>query len=96
MQKPLPRERVEEAITQWEKGIESDPGYSSNYYNATMFHARKGNWLRAALYGELFLNPRKLFYPYRRDQRAVIYQLEQSTGTRKNTAVTRTENKHGF
>lgn len=47
---------LEEAITQWEKGIESDPGYSSNYYNATMFHARKGNWLRAALYGELFLN----------------------------------------
>lgn len=47
---------LEEAITQWEKGIESDPGYSSNYYNATMYYVRKSNWLRAALYGELFLN----------------------------------------
>jgi tetratricopeptide (TPR) repeat protein len=47
---------MEEAIAQWEKGIESDPGYSSNYYNATMYHIRKANWLRAALYGEVFLN----------------------------------------
>lgn len=47
---------MEEAITQWEKGIESDPGYSSNYYNAAMYYVRKSNWLRAALYAELFLN----------------------------------------
>ncbi len=47
---------LEEAIIQWEKGIELDPGYSSNYYNATMYYMRKNNWIRAALYGELFLN----------------------------------------
>lgn len=47
---------LEEAITQWEKGIEVDPVYSSNYYNATMYYARKNNWIRAALYGEIFLN----------------------------------------
>ncbi|MES2003947.1 MAG: tetratricopeptide repeat protein [Bacteroidota bacterium] len=47
---------LDEAINQWEKGIEVDPGYSSNYYNATMYHTRKNNPLRAALYGELFLN----------------------------------------
>ena len=47
---------LEEAIVQWEKGIEVDPNYSSNYYNATMYHTRKGNWIRAALYGEIFLN----------------------------------------
>lgn len=47
---------LEEAIIQWEKGIELDPGYSSNYYNATMYYMRKSNWIRAALYGELFLN----------------------------------------
>jgi tetratricopeptide (TPR) repeat protein len=47
---------LDEAIVQWEKGIEVDPSYSSNYYNATMFYNRKGNWLRAALYGEIFLN----------------------------------------
>ena len=47
---------IEEAITQWEKGIEVDPGYSSNYYNATLYYIRRGNWLRAAIYGEYFLN----------------------------------------
>jgi tetratricopeptide (TPR) repeat protein len=47
---------MDEAITQWEKGIEMDPGYSSNYYNATMYYARSQNWIRAILYGELFLN----------------------------------------
>lgn len=47
---------LDEAIIQWEKGIEADPNYSSNYYNATMYYTRKANWIRAALYGELFLN----------------------------------------
>lgn len=47
---------LEEAILQWEKGIEVDPGYSSNYYNATMYYGNGKNWLRAAMYGELFLN----------------------------------------
>jgi tetratricopeptide (TPR) repeat protein len=47
---------LDEAITQWEKGIEVAPAYSSNYYNATMYYARKNNWIRAALYGETFLN----------------------------------------
>lgn len=45
-----------EAITQWEKGIELDPGYSSNYYNAAMYYMRSKSWLRAMLYGETFLN----------------------------------------
>ncbi len=47
---------LEEAILQWEKGIQADPVYSSNYYNATMYYVRTKNWLRASLYGEIFLN----------------------------------------
>lgn len=47
---------LDEAITQWEKGIETDPLYSGNYYNASLFHAKNSNWIRAALYGEMFLN----------------------------------------
>ena len=80
---------LDEAITQWEKGIELDPGYSSNYYNATMYHAKKGNWIRAALYSELFLNLEsystrteeikgKLFEAYKNliDEKAVQKQSE--------------------
>ncbi|MBW0177237.1 tetratricopeptide repeat protein [Sediminibacterium sp.] len=45
-----------EAIEQWEKGIKADPNYSSNYYNACIYYTKTGNWVRVALYGELFVN----------------------------------------
>lgn len=47
---------LDEAIKQWEKGIEVAPAYSSNYYNAAMYYRGRNNWIRAALYGEIFLN----------------------------------------
>lgn len=48
--------QMDDAIEQWEKGIELAPSYSSNYYNAAIFYGRKNNWIRSALYAELFLN----------------------------------------
>lgn len=44
------------AIKQWEKGIESDPNYSGNYYNAAKYYAQKGNIIWGLLYGEIFVN----------------------------------------
>ena len=49
-------QEMNEAIQQWEKGIQSDPGFSSNYYNATMYYMRTNNWLKVMLYGEIFVN----------------------------------------
>jgi tetratricopeptide (TPR) repeat protein len=48
--------KINEAIAAWEKGISADPGYSNNYYNATKYYIRSGNWTRAIIYGELFVN----------------------------------------
>jgi Tfp pilus assembly protein PilF len=45
-----------EAIKQWEKGIEMDPGYSSNYYFAARYYAANKNPVWAILYGETFVN----------------------------------------
>lgn len=45
-----------EAIKMWEKGIEMDPGHSSNYYFATLHYAENRNPLWAILYGENFVN----------------------------------------
>lgn len=45
-----------EAIKLWEKGIEMDPGHSSNYYFATLYYAENRNPLWAILYGENFVN----------------------------------------
>lgn len=44
------------AIKQWEKGIEADPNYSSNYYYAAKYYAQKGNVLWGLLYSEIFVN----------------------------------------
>ncbi len=45
-----------DAITQWEKGIESDPSFSRNYYNAARFYYFSTDRTWSLLYGEIFLN----------------------------------------
>lgn len=45
-----------EAINQWEKGIQLDPNYSGNYYNAIKYYSDQQNYIRIILYGELFVN----------------------------------------
>lgn len=43
-------------IKQWEKGIEMDPGFSRNYYNAARFYFFTPDKVWSILYGEIFLN----------------------------------------
>ena len=45
-----------DAIVQWEKGIEEDPAYSKNYYNASRYYYTTEDNLWAAIYGEIFVN----------------------------------------
>jgi tetratricopeptide (TPR) repeat protein len=45
-----------EAIRQWEKGIEVDPNYSSNYYNAAKFYYFTYDKVWSLIYGEIFVN----------------------------------------
>ena len=44
------------AITQWEKGIEMDPGYSGNYYNASRYYYFTTDKIWSILYAEVFVN----------------------------------------
>ncbi len=44
------------AILQWEKGIEADPNYSSNYYYAAKYYADDNNILWSTIYSEIFIN----------------------------------------
>ncbi len=44
------------AIKQWEKGIETDPNYSGNYYYAAKYYGQKGNIIWGLLYSEIFVN----------------------------------------
>lgn len=44
------------AIKQWEKGIEMDPGFSRNYYNASKYYFFTTDKIWSILYGETFIN----------------------------------------
>ncbi|HEY4205552.1 MAG TPA: tetratricopeptide repeat protein, partial [Puia sp.] len=44
------------AIRQWEKGIQVDPAYSSNYYNACRYYFFTYDKLWSIIYGEIFVN----------------------------------------
>jgi len=43
-------------IKEWEKGIEGDPNYSSNYYYASKYYYFANNRAWSLIYGEMFVN----------------------------------------
>jgi tetratricopeptide (TPR) repeat protein len=45
-----------EAIKQWEKGIERDPNYANNYFNAASFYSNNKEYFWTIVYGEIFIN----------------------------------------
>ena len=53
----LTEKQPQEAIIQWEQGIDVDPSYSGNYYHAAKFYYyTKSNLVRTLIYGEVFVN----------------------------------------
>ena len=44
------------AIAQWEKGIQQDPSYANNYYNAAKYYANTKDKVWSLIYGEIFIN----------------------------------------
>lgn len=46
----------DKATASWEKGIQVQPGYSSNYYRLAKLFARTTDRIWAIFYGELFMN----------------------------------------
>jgi len=48
------------AIEQWEKGIEADPGFGGNYYNAALYYFYTKDKVWSLVYGEIFVNMESL------------------------------------
>lgn len=48
------------AIENWEKGIQLDPGYGGNYYNAALYYANTKDKVWSLIYGEIFVNMESL------------------------------------
>ncbi len=53
------------AIKEWEKGIENDPGFAGNYYNASKYYYFTLDKVWSLLYGEIFINidPKSAYAP---------------------------------
>ncbi len=53
------------AIKEWEKGIENDPGFAGNYYNASKYYYFTTDKVWSLLYGEIFINidPKSAYAP---------------------------------
>jgi len=53
------------AIKEWEKGIENDPGFAGNYYNASKYYYLSTDKVWSLLYGEIFINidPKSAYAP---------------------------------
>ncbi|MGZ8538009.1 MAG: tetratricopeptide repeat protein [Flavisolibacter sp.] len=49
-------EKDYDAIQQWEKGIEVDPAFAGNYYNAASYYFFTKDKVWALVYGEIFVN----------------------------------------
>lgn len=49
-----------EAITHWEKGIQVDPSYAGNYYNAALYYSYTKDKVWTLVYGEIFVNMESL------------------------------------
>jgi Tfp pilus assembly protein PilF len=49
-----------DAIKQWEKGIEVDPSYAGNYYNAALYYYYTKDKVWTLIYGEIFVNMESL------------------------------------
>jgi hypothetical protein len=48
------------AIDEWEKGIQVDPGYSGNYYNAALYYFFTKDKVWSLVYAEIFVNMESL------------------------------------
>lgn len=48
------------AIEQWQKGMQVDPGYAGNYYNAAMYYFFTKDKVWSLVYGEIFVNMESL------------------------------------
>jgi Tfp pilus assembly protein PilF len=48
------------AVDQWEKGIQLDPAYSGNYYNAAQYYFYTKDKVWSLIYGEIYVNMESL------------------------------------
>ena len=63
------------AIKLWEKGIEVDPSYGNNYYNASKYYFLTRDKIWSLIYGEIFINIESNYLTHGRNKKYFVGRI---------------------
>jgi Tfp pilus assembly protein PilF len=84
------------AIEQWEKGIQVDPAYSGNYYNAARFYFFTKDKVWSLVYGEIFVNMESLSDRGAQMKRLLLDAYKEKLFADANLTAGQEKNKNEF
>jgi len=84
------------AIEQWEKGIQVDPAYSGNYYNAARFYFYTKDKVWSLIYGEIFVNMESLSDRGAAMKRLLLEGYKEKLFAEANLMAGQEKNKNEF
>ena len=84
------------AIEQWEKGIQVDPAYSGNYYNAARFYFYTKDKVWSLVYGEIFVNMESLSERGAAMKRLLLDGYKEKMFAEANIVADQDKNKNEF
>jgi len=84
------------AIEQWEKGIQVDPAYSGNYYNAARFYFYTKDKVWSLVYGEIFVNMESMSERGAAMKRLLLDGYKEKLFANANLMADQDKNKNEF
>jgi Tfp pilus assembly protein PilF len=85
-----------DAIEQWEKGIEADPSYAGNYYNAASYYYFTKDKVWTLIYGEIFVNMESLTERSTEMKRILLSTYKEKLFADIDTKEKEDKNKNAF
>jgi len=84
------------AIDLWEKGIETDPAFSGNYYNAATYYFYTQDKVWSLIYGEIFVNMESLSQRGAAMKELLLKAYKEKLFVNPDLVKGEEENKSGF
>jgi len=85
-----------DAIQLWEKGIQADPSYSGNYYNAALFYFYTKDKVWSLIYGEIFVNMESLYERATAMKQLLLQSYKEKLFAEANLKEGQEKNKNEF
>lgn len=85
-----------EAISLWEKGIDVDPAYAGNYYNAASYYYFTKDKVWTLVYGEIFVNMENLTERSTEVKRMLLSTYKEKLFAEMEEEKGKDKNRNGF